>query len=113
METLGLAMAPDLGGKRCDFGTGGGEIDDIDREGARIREIVARCTFDLKELQYQYPEEAILPGLDPQQSLVKFTWEGAANRYPEGVPDKVRKSLRDELNLIRKMNYAPYFLTVF
>lgn len=80
---------------------------------ARGREIVERCKFDLKELQYQYPEEAIVPGLDPQQSLVKFTWEGAANRYPEGVPDKVRKSLRDELELIRVMNYAPYFLTVF
>ncbi len=80
---------------------------------ARGREIVERCKFDLKELQYQYPEEAIVPGLDPQQSLVKFTWEGAANRYPEGVPDKVRKSLRDELELIRAMNYAPYFLTVF
>ena len=80
---------------------------------ARSREIVERCKFDLKELQYQYPEEAIVPGLDPQQSLVKFTWEGAANRYPEGVPDKVQKSLRDELELIRVMNYAPYFLTVF
>ncbi|WP_439605259.1 error-prone DNA polymerase [Shinella sp.] len=80
---------------------------------ARGREIVERCKFDLKELQYQYPEEAIVPGLDPQQSLVKFTWEGAADRYPEGVPDKVRKSLDDELELIRAMNYAPYFLTVF
>ncbi|WLR95381.1 error-prone DNA polymerase [Shinella zoogloeoides] len=80
---------------------------------ARGREIVERCSFDLSELQYQYPEEAIVPGLDPQQSLVKFTWEGAAGRYPEGVPDKVRKSLQDELELIRTMNYAPYFLTVF
>jgi error-prone DNA polymerase len=80
---------------------------------ARSREIVERCKFDLKELQYQYPEEAIVPGLDPQQSLVKFVWEGAAVRYPEGVPDKVRKSLRDELELIRLMNYAPYFLTVY
>ncbi|WPE24282.1 error-prone DNA polymerase [Shinella zoogloeoides] len=79
----------------------------------RTREIVDRCKFDLGELQYQYPEEAIVPGLDPQQSLVKFTWEGAANRYPEGVPDKVQKSLQDELELIRVMNYAPYFLTVF
>ncbi|MGQ3294096.1 MAG: PHP domain-containing protein, partial [Shinella sp.] len=80
---------------------------------ARTREIVERCTFDLAELQYQYPEEAIVPGLDAQQSLIKFTWEGADVRYPEGIPDKVRKSLRDELELIRAMNYAPYFLTVF
>ncbi len=80
---------------------------------ARGREIVERCSFDLSELQYQYPEEAIVPGLDPQQSLVKFAWEGAEGRYPEGVPDKVRKSLQDELELIRTMNYAPYFLTVY
>ncbi|MXN48638.1 DNA polymerase III subunit alpha [Shinella kummerowiae] len=80
---------------------------------ARGCEIVERCKFDLGELQYQYPEEAIVPGFDPQQSLVKFTWQGAAVRYPEGVPDKVRKSLQDELELIRVMNYAPYFLTVY
>ncbi|WP_435269155.1 error-prone DNA polymerase [Shinella sp. BE166] len=80
---------------------------------ARTREIVDRCHFDLSELQYQYPEEAIVPGLDPQQSLAKFTWEGAADRYPEGLPDKVRKSVLHELELIRTMNYAPYFLTVY
>ena len=29
------------------------------------------------------------PGLTPQQTLDKLTWEGAAQRYPDGVPDKV------------------------
>jgi error-prone DNA polymerase len=80
---------------------------------ARTREIVERCRFDLSQLQYQYPEEAIVPGLDAQQSLVKFAWEGAAERYPEGIPDKVRKAILHELELIREMQYAPYFLTVF
>ncbi|MDX1009345.1 DNA polymerase III subunit alpha [Sinorhizobium medicae] len=80
---------------------------------ARTREIVARCRFDMSELQYQYPEEAIVPGLDAQQSLAKFTWEGAADRYPEGIPDKVRKAILHELELIRIMKYAPYFLTVY
>lgn len=80
---------------------------------ARTEEIVSRCSFDPAELQYQYPEEAIVPGLDAQQSLTKFTWEGAADRYPEGVPDKVRKSVLHELELIRTMKYAPYFLTVY
>lgn len=80
---------------------------------ARTREIVERCRFDMSELQYQYPEEAIVPGLDAQQSLTKFAWEGAAERYPEGIPDKVRHSILHELELIRKMNYAPYFLTVY
>ncbi|MHC2361748.1 error-prone DNA polymerase [Rhizobium leguminosarum] len=80
---------------------------------ARTREIVDRCRFDLGQLQYQYPEEAIVPGLDAQQSLVKLSWEGAAERYPEGIPAKVRKSIFHELDLIREMKYAPYFLTVF
>ena len=30
-----------------------------------------------------------MPGLTPQQALEKLTFEGAAERYPEGVPDKV------------------------
>ncbi|MCF1462823.1 DNA polymerase III subunit alpha [Agrobacterium vitis] len=80
---------------------------------ARTQEIVARCRFDMSELQYQYPEEAIVPGLDAQQSLTKFTWEGAANRYPDGIPNKVRKAILHELELIRMMKYAPYFLTVY
>ncbi|MCF1483509.1 MULTISPECIES: error-prone DNA polymerase [Rhizobium/Agrobacterium group] len=80
---------------------------------ARTQEIVARCRFDMSELQYQYPEEAIVPGLDAQQSLTKFTWEGAAGRYPDGIPDKVRKAILHELELIRMMKYAPYFLTVY
>ncbi|ULJ76490.1 error-prone DNA polymerase [Rhizobium gallicum] len=80
---------------------------------ARTREIADRCRFDLSELEYQYPEEAIVPGLDAQQSLTKFAWEGAAERYPEGIPDKVRRAVQHELELIRAMKYAPYFLTVY
>ncbi|WP_029619606.1 error-prone DNA polymerase [Pseudorhizobium marinum] len=80
---------------------------------ARTGEIVERCCFDMSELQYQYPEEAIVPGLDAQQSLTRFAWQGAKERYPEGVPDKVRKAILHELDLIRTMNYAPYFLTVY
>lgn len=80
---------------------------------ARAREIVDRCRFSMGDLQYQYPEEAIVPGLDAQQSLTKFAWDGAADRYPEGIPEKVRKSILHELELIRIMKYAPYFLTVY
>ena len=79
----------------------------------RSREILDRCRFSMADLQYQYPEEAIIPGLDAQQSLTKFAWDGAADRYPEGIPEKVRKSILHELDLIRIMKYAPYFLTVY
>ena len=53
-----------------------------------------------------------MPGLTPQQALEKLTWEGAAARYPEGVPDKVSAILKHELRLIETLQYAPYFLTV-
>nr|WP_262529726.1 hypothetical protein [Agrobacterium tumefaciens] len=35
------------------------------------------------------------------------------DRYPEGLPPDVLKVVRHELDLIRTMKYAPYFLTVF
>ena len=57
------------------------------------RLIADRCRFSLDELAYQYPEENTLPGLTAQQALEKLTWEGAAERYPEGLPDKVRATL--------------------
>ena len=53
-----------------------------------------------------------MPDLTPQQALETLTWEGAAARYPEGVPDKVAAILTYELRLIKKLDYAPYFLTV-
>jgi hypothetical protein len=76
---------------------------------ARTLEIAGRCTFSMDELAYQYPEERTMPGLTPQQALEKLTWEGAAERYPEGLPDEVRPKLEHELRLIELLQYAPYF----
>lgn len=79
---------------------------------ARSVEIVGRCRFSLDELHYDYPDEDLGDGLTPQQRLETLTWQGAARRYPQGIPDKVRAAVADELALIERMNYAPYFLTV-
>ena len=79
---------------------------------SRTIEIMERCKFSLDELAYQYPEEKLFPELTPQQALEKLTWKGAAERYPEGLPDKVYGNLKHELQLIEKLEYAPYFLTV-
>lgn len=79
---------------------------------ARTLDIARRCTFDLGELAYQYPEEREDPALSPQETLESLTWDGAAERYPEGVPEDVVAALRHELALIGKLAYAPYFLTV-
>jgi error-prone DNA polymerase len=77
----------------------------------RISEILDRCTFSLDELRYQYPSETE-PGETAQEKLERLTWEGAAKRYPNGVPDVVAATCRHELHLIEELGYAPYFLTV-
>jgi len=46
------------------------------------------------------------------EHLQALTWEGARERYPHGVPDKVRTTIEHEFALIAQLNYAPYFLTV-
>ena len=79
---------------------------------ARTAEFAARCTFDLSQLAYQYPTESEDPAEPAQATLERLTWEGAATRYPAGLPDIVRTQLNHELALIRQLDYAPYFLTV-
>ncbi|WGF90958.1 error-prone DNA polymerase [Marinivivus vitaminiproducens] len=79
---------------------------------ARTQEIVERCRFSLDELAYQYPEERDDPTLTPQQTLERLTWAAAAVRYPEDLPEPVRRTLVHELGLIARLDYAPYFLTV-
>jgi error-prone DNA polymerase len=79
---------------------------------SRTKEIAARCTFSLDELTYTYPTEVLEDGLTAQERLEKLTWEGAAQRYANDLPDNVAMQLRHELNLIERVQYAPYFLTV-
>ena len=46
--------------------------------------------------------------------IVCVVWRmrGSKWRYPGGAPARVRKMLDHELNLISKLKYEPYFLTV-
>jgi len=69
-------------------------------------------TFSLDELKYEYPDEAIAGFDNAQDALRHLTYEGAARRYPQGIPGKVRDSIAHELALIAQLDYAPYFLTV-
>ena len=79
---------------------------------ANIERVLARITFSLDELRYEYPSEPVPEGATAQEELTRLTWIGAAGRYPDGIPDKVRHNLEHELELIGRLNYAPYFLTV-
>ena len=68
--------------------------------------------FSLGELSHNYPEETTEEGVDPQTELERLTWEGAARRYPDGVPEKVSKLLKNEFEIVAQKKYARYFLTV-
>lgn len=94
------------------------------RPGAALREIYPealleeavwiadQCHFELDEISYQYPEEVVPPGHDADDYLAALVHQGAARRYPAGVPGKVHTLLQRELALIRELRYAHYFLTV-
>ncbi|WP_426037512.1 error-prone DNA polymerase [Cypionkella sp. TWP1-2-1b2] len=76
------------------------------------REVADACTFDLRQLKYNYPQEDLPPGAKPQSQLEKLTWQGAAERYPHGIPDKVRAILMKELDIIHRKDIPQYFLTI-
>ena len=78
----------------------------------RTTEVADRCKFNLDELRYEYPLELSPDGMTPMDYLKKLTWRGAANRYPNGVPEKVRKLIEHELGLIEELKYEAFFLTV-
>jgi error-prone DNA polymerase len=78
----------------------------------RSIEIADACSFSLDELKYEYPDEPVPEGKSPQSHLEDLTWEGAEWRFPDGISNQVRDTLRKELTLIAELNYAPYFLTV-
>ncbi|MPV70000.1 error-prone DNA polymerase [Burkholderia sp. BE17] len=71
------------------------------------------CHFELDSLRYEYPDEIVPKGLTPTSYLEQETRAGAAERYPRGIPEKVEKQIRYELDLIAKLSYEPFFLTVY
>jgi error-prone DNA polymerase len=78
----------------------------------RTLEIADACRFSLDELRYEYPDEPIPEGRTPDDHLAALTWQGAAGRYPGGIPATVMQTVTKELAIIRKLEFARYFITV-
>ncbi len=74
--------------------------------------VVAACSFALTDLAYEYPDEILDPGLTPQQTLERRVEEALRQRWPQGITEKIRATVRHELALVEQLGYAPYFLTV-
>ncbi|MCK8484231.1 error-prone DNA polymerase [Aliiroseovarius sp. S2029] len=77
----------------------------------RTLEIADRCSFDLAELSYEYPDE--IGGTEaPQARLERLAQDGLARRYPDGPPDKAVQLMLKELAVVDTLGFAAYFLTV-
>ena len=76
------------------------------------REFADALHFSLNELKYEYPRETVPEGRTPQEHLDHLTREGARKYWPDGVPAKVQEQLKKELEIIAKLDFARYFLTV-
>ncbi|MEN7341941.1 MAG: error-prone DNA polymerase [Pseudomonadota bacterium] len=74
--------------------------------------IAERCNFSLDSLRYEYPRELVPDGYNASSWLRHLAESGAAQRWPDGVSDRVTALIEHELELIQELSYEPYFLTV-
>ncbi len=75
--------------------------------------IAESCTFCPSELRYRYPSEWIPAPHTAQSYLAELAWAGAKKRYKGDLPTSVSDPIQHELRLIKKMNFADYFLTIY
>jgi error-prone DNA polymerase len=85
---------------------------DVPEAIAETMRFASRINFSLAQLKYQYPDEPVPPGKTAQRHLEDLTWQGAHKRFSVRISPTTKKVLHKELRLIRKLNYAHYFLTV-
>lgn len=74
--------------------------------------IAEQIRFDLGSLQYHFPCR-LERGETADEKLERLTWQGAARRYPDGIPAAVNAQLTRELTLIAQMGMASYFLSTW
>ncbi|MBY0315104.1 MAG: error-prone DNA polymerase [Bdellovibrionales bacterium] len=75
--------------------------------------IADQCTFSMSELKYRYPSEWIPQSHTAQSYLQELCLKGAREKYGATMPSAVHKQLFHELDLIRTLNFADYFLTIY
>src|SRR5262249_9109285 len=75
-------------------------------------DVAAGCRFSLGELSYSFPSDTLCrPGETADQALRRLVEDGCRVRYPAGVPPGVRAQIERELELITRLEVAPYFLS--
>lgn len=77
------------------------------------RALADQISFALTDLKYEYPHEIIPDDCTAMEELERLTWEGAAKRYPDGVPVHVQNTIHKEFAMIEQKDIARYFLTIY
>lgn len=85
--------------------------DDLDSV-ANTLDIAERCSFSMNELRYRYPSGRLPSGYTGSQWLRHRTFEGAKRRYHGDLPPEVVEQLNKELDLIDRLEYTGYFITM-
>lgn len=74
--------------------------------------IAQRCHFSLGSLRYQYPREIVPEGLTASRHLRNLVELGVQRRWPQGESAATRACIDKELDLIARLEYEHFFLTV-
>jgi DNA polymerase-3 subunit alpha len=74
--------------------------------------IAERCNVEFNTSANYMPRFPVPEGESEDSWFVKEVDKGLAYRYPEGVPDKVRKQADFEVGVITQMGFPGYFLVV-
>jgi error-prone DNA polymerase len=80
---------------------------------AQTLAVAERCTFRLDQLRYVYPAQRLPDGTTHGQWLEHLVLDGAKARYQGTVPADVLAQIRKELELIGKLDYGGYFLSMW
>jgi error-prone DNA polymerase len=75
--------------------------------------LAMQIDFCFSSLRYRYPQEMIPEGMDSQQYLEMLVKKNVSTYYPQDIPSKIKDLLTKELELIRALGFADYFLTVW
>lgn len=74
--------------------------------------LAGRLQFRLRDLGYQFPSYSVPEGESMDSFLHKLTLFGAQNRYGS-ISRQVRRQLEHELEIIKRLGFAGYFLIVW
>ncbi len=75
--------------------------------------LAEKCCFQLDEIAITIQKRSPAMGAIRKKSWNGRSGKGARQRWPDGLPPQVTAYIEKELALIAKLQFAPYFLTVF